>query len=245
MKYDFIQKNRYTRPGTLLKEVRKIVLHWTANPGGTAENHQKYFNGTAIKLKHTASAHIFIDETEAVCIIPLNEVAYHANDIYERNKEGKAYRGVPEISLNANKYSISVEMCVEKNGTISPITISRSAEVIAELCKTYKLTENDIVRHYDVTHKPCPKPFVIDPELFERFKKSVANLLEPEKEYPGTVLKLGSKGEYVKEIQKALNVPVDGIFGPKTHSAVLVFQKRNNLTTDGLIGKNTWNKLFN
>lgn len=244
MRNDFIQKNRYTRPGILLKEVRKIVLHWTANPGGTAERHQQYFNGTAIKLKHTASAHIFVDEIEAICIVPLNEIAYHANDRYEKI-DGVAYRGVPELKPNANLYSIGVEMCVEKNGVISPITISRTAEVVAELCKTYKLTEKDIVRHYDVTHKPCPKPFVSDPKLFERFKKTVAELLKPEKEYPGTILKLGSKGENVKEIQKTLNVPVDGIFGPKTHSAVLEFQKRNGLVTDGLIGKNTWNKLFN
>lgn len=244
MKYDFIQKNRYTRPGILLKEVRKIVLHWTANPGGTAENHQQYFNGTAIKLKHTASAHIFVDETEAVCIVPLNEIAYHANDRYEKI-DGVAYRGVPELKPNANLYSIGVEMCVEKNGVISPITISRTAEVVAELCKTYKLTEKDIVRHYDATHKPCPKPFVSDPEQFERFKKTVATLLKPEiPKYPG-LSKLGSRGESVKLIQKALKIHSDGIFGAITDRAVKTFQKENNLTVDGLVGSKTWGKLFN
>ena len=247
---DFIPKNKYTRPGALLNGVKKIVLHWTANPGASAENHQKYFGGTAIKNKTYASAHIFIDSKEAICIIPLNEMAYHANDQYE-----KGYRGVKEIAPNANKLSIGVEMCVEKDGTISLDTIKRTSEVIAELCKIYKLTEKDIVRHYDVTHKPCPKPFIDHPEQFESFKTMVHNILNPVVKpvvkpkpkapvYPGTLLKNGSKGVNVKLIQKALKVSVDGIFGAKTESAVKTFQKKNNLVADGLIGSKTWAKLF-
>lgn len=174
---DFIQKNKYTRPGTLLSGIKKIVLHWTANPGATAANHQTYFNGTAIAQKREASAHMFIDRKEAVCIIPWNEVAYHANGNNEVIN-GKAYRGIKEIAPNANKFSVGIEMCVEKDGTIHKDTIKRTVEVIAKLCKVYHLTENDIVRHYDVTHKRCPKPFVDDPKLFEDFKLQVGKLLK-------------------------------------------------------------------
>jgi N-acetylmuramoyl-L-alanine amidase len=239
---DFIQKNKYTRPGTLLNGVKKIVLHWTSNPGASAENHQRYFNGSAIENKRTASAHIFVDSKEAVCIVPLNEVAYHAND----NAQvllGKPYRGVDELKPNANKLSIGVEMCVEDDETISPLTVQRTAEVIADLCKIYSLTEKDIVRHYDITHKNCPAPFVRNPSLFEDFKKRVGDILHPPV-YPGTLLKTGSKGENVERIQKRLNVPVTSVFDGVTARALKEFQKQNGLVSDGIVGPKSWSKLF-
>lgn len=57
-----------------------------------------------------------------------------------------------------------------------------------------------------------------------------------------SVLKQGSKGEAVKELQKNLNtimksgLVVDGSFGPKTVSAVESFQKKYGLTVDGVFG---------
>lgn len=58
-----------------------------------------------------------------------------------------------------------------------------------------------------------------------------------------TTLKLGSRGEEVKQLQKALNLIPDGIFGPLTEEAVKNFQKQNRLTADGIVGPSTWNKL--
>lgn len=55
-----------------------------------------------------------------------------------------------------------------------------------------------------------------------------------------TTLKKGSKGEEVKVLQKALNVTVDGDFGPKTEEAVKAFQKSKGLTLDGIVGPKTW-----
>lgn len=248
-KNDFITTNKYTRPSIKLKTVKKIVLHWTANPGASAENHRSYFNGTAIKNKTYASAHIFVDSNEAICIIPFNEVAYHANDHYEINSRGEVFRGVRELSPNANYLSVGVEMCVEKDGNISSATIKRTATVIAALCKAYKLNENDIVRHYDVTHKHCPKPFVDQPERFNAFKAQVRALLNPPKQqntsqtYKG-ILKNGSTGVAVKKVQQKLKVTADGIFGPNTEKAVKNFQINNRLPADGIVGPKTWSKLF-
>lgn len=251
---DFIKKNQYTRPGLLLNGVKKIVLHWTANPGAGAVNHVTYFGVTLpaqSKIKEQlgkkatyASAHIFVDSKEAVCIIPLNEVAYHANDHYETNENGEVFRGVKELNPNANKLSVGVEMCLEKDGTISSTTIQRTVEVIAELCKMYKLSEKDIVRHYDVTHKNCPAPFVKDEKLFVDFKKKVRELLNPSTTYPGKLVKVGSKGKEVESIQKALKVAVTGIFDGNTTRALKEYQKINGLVADGIVGPKTWSKLF-
>lgn len=178
----YVHVNEYSRPGIKLKEVRKLIVHWTANPGATAANHFSYFDKSIIAAKRYASAHIFVDKTEAICIIPLNEVAYAANDNTQM-VNGKPYRGVSEIAPNANYLTISVELCVEKDGSFHADTIARAVDVFAELCKTYKLDPNcDIVRHYDVTHKNCPAPWVANGNAFVAFKQHISDKLKPKEE---------------------------------------------------------------
>lgn len=58
------------------------------------------------------------------------------------------------------------------------------------------------------------------------------------------VLKRGSKGEHVRILQSRINTSVDGDFGPKTESALRVFQKANGLVVDGICGQYTWEKLL-
>jgi len=54
----------------------------------------------------------------------------------------------------------------------------------------------------------------------------------------------GSVGDGVKEIQKALNIEVDGFFGPKTEQAVKEFQAAQSLDVDGIVGPRTRAKLL-
>ena len=56
-------------------------------------------------------------------------------------------------------------------------------------------------------------------------------------------IKIGSKGEDVKVLQGYLNLTQDGVFGNKTHEAVIAFQKSHHLVADGVVGKNTWEAL--
>lgn len=171
---NYIGVNAYSRPGINLNAVRKIVVHYTANPGASAANHRTYFNNLRDRY---ASAHIFVDDKDAICIIPLNEVAYHANDV-QKYVNGAAYRGVPALKPNANFLSIGVEMCIDKKSNITAATFNRAVNVVAELCKKYGLSASDVVRHYDITAKNCPKPFVDKPSEFTRFKNAVAAKLK-------------------------------------------------------------------
>jgi len=59
-----------------------------------------------------------------------------------------------------------------------------------------------------------------------------------------TILKIGSKGETVKQVQKALHLLPDGIYGQLTEEAVMDFQRENNLTIDGKVGPATMAKLM-
>lgn len=59
----------------------------------------------------------------------------------------------------------------------------------------------------------------------------------------------GAEGNITYLIQAMLvchsfDIDADGIFGPATENAVKDFQSRNGLSVDGIVGKNTFNKLF-
>lgn len=56
--------------------------------------------------------------------------------------------------------------------------------------------------------------------------------------------KRGSRGEVVKQIQKALHLLADGIYGQQTEEAVRVFQIENDLKVDGVVGPATLAKLI-
>ena len=57
------------------------------------------------------------------------------------------------------------------------------------------------------------------------------------------LLKKGSRGPDVKDLQEALGLAADGIFGSGTEAAVKKFQKENDLAVDGLVGRGTWEML--
>ncbi len=72
--------------------------------------------------------------------------------------------------------------------------------------------------------------------------------------YPGTPLKVGSRGNDVKKIQEQLNtisnnfpaIPkliTDGVYGNTTADAVKIFQETFRLTPDGVVGLSTWYKI--
>lgn len=53
------------------------------------------------------------------------------------------------------------------------------------------------------------------------------------------VVKKGDKGPAVKEVQSALGISADGIFGPGTEAAVKKFQAEKGLVADGIVGPKT------
>ena len=58
------------------------------------------------------------------------------------------------------------------------------------------------------------------------------------------LLKNGSKGEEVKQLQAKLGLAADGAFGPGTEAKVKEWQAANGLTADGMVGDGTWTKMF-
>lgn len=171
IKYEYIKVNKYSRPAIKGSGIKGIIMHYTANKGGTARNHKTYFNNLNGIY---ASAHIFVDDNEAICIIPLDEVAYHANDTVKYNSNGTIYKPLYSQIGNANYSTIGIEMCLDKNGNITETTFNNAVKVVKELIQKYpQITKDKIWRHYDVTGKNCPASWVSKPSELTRFKNAV------------------------------------------------------------------------
>lgn len=79
------------------------------------------------------------------------------------------------------------------------------------------------------------------------------NTNSPISQYPGYLIKKNQQSEEVRKVQARLielgyncgKTGADQIFGNSTYNAVIAFQKANELSADGMVGPNTWDKLFN
>lgn len=129
------------------QEVEYIVLHYTAGDGDTARSNGAYFANNAV----SASAHFFVDEQEVVCSVPLTEVAWHCGaERYRHNR-----------CRNAN--SIGVELCSKKENGVycfPEATLAKAAALVRQLMEVFAVPVERVLRHYDVTGKTCPEPFV-------------------------------------------------------------------------------------
>lgn len=65
----------------------------------------------------------------------------------------------------------------------------------------------------------------------------------PTDEDPRPLIGQGDYGNNTREVQACLQISADGDFGPKTHNAVMDYQRTKGLSVDGLVGEATWTAL--
>ena len=160
IKVDLLDINEYSRPGIESDPITGIVVHYTANPGSTAQENRDYFNGLQDGHDTSVSSHFVVGmEGEIVQCVPTWEIAYASN---ERNHD-----------------TISIECChPDETGKLTDETYASLVQLTAFLCVKYGLDENAVIRHYDVTGKNCPKYFVEHEDAWEIFKADVAAALQ-------------------------------------------------------------------
>ena len=138
--------------------VRYIVMHYTANNGDTAKNNCDYYHRVG---GLQASAHYFVDEHGAMQSVREGDTAWHCG--------ARAYWH-PECR-NAN--SIGIEMCSRKRADgsyyILPETVANAATLAKDIMQRYGIDTDHVLRHYDVTGKRCPMPWVDDPAQWTAF----------------------------------------------------------------------------
>ena len=158
----FLQCNpvRYKKANRTKNDIFFIVVHYTGNDGDTARNNLK----NASREGRQASAHFFVDEKEVCRSVDVKDIAWHCGTSGEYKHP---------TCRNAN--SIGVEMCSRmKDGVyyFKPETVENTAKFVSDLMKEYGIPPSCVVRHYDVTGKPCPRPYV-DETAWAEFKALV------------------------------------------------------------------------
>lgn len=174
--YDYKRKAKSICYGSFrpLSNIEAVALHWTEGAFDTAKNECDYF---ATGIDRSAGAHIFIDyEGHTGLSVPLRRTAWSVNS--SGFQPGAYY----DIYNNFN--TISIELCGLKdldnpNGWHYPsekqlLALSRMIRYIAKKCPNCK----DIVRHYDITRKPCPRPYVEDTEAWKALRRQLKVFFE-------------------------------------------------------------------
>lgn len=151
-----IHKHNTARTGIELVGINDIVIHYVGNPDTTAQNNRDYFD----KNDTGVSSHFVVGlDGEIIQCVP----------IYERSA----------ASNNRNKDTISIEVChPDESGKFNEKTTESLKKLCVYLCRQFSLDENDIIRHYDVTGKICPKYFVEHEDKWDEFKESIKELLD-------------------------------------------------------------------
>ena len=122
------------------RKILYIVLHNTADPGATAKNEHDYFSSDG----KGASAHYFVDDKDTLRIVKDMDIAWHVGD-------GAGAYGI------TNSNSIGIEMCEIIGKDV--VIVDSTLELVLYLMKKYNVPLEKVVRHYDASHKNCPRLF--------------------------------------------------------------------------------------
>lgn len=148
------------------KDIKYIVIHYTANDGDTDENNGKYFANNVVQV----SAHYFVDDDSITQSVPDNYVAWHC---------GTKYTYKHKKCRNTN--SIGIEICDDvKDGKVYPSakTIQNALELTEYLMNKYSIPKENVIRHYDVTGKACPLYWCGTTEKENKWKTEFWNKLK-------------------------------------------------------------------
>ena len=170
IKKDLAHRNNYGSARDLSK-IRYLCVHYTGNDGDSAEGNANYFNSY-----RGVSAHYFVDDDSIVQTVPDEHEAWAVGGnkypSCAQTGGGKLYNKC------VNRNSISVELCdTVRNGKygFTEKTLANAAELCRMLMDRYNIGIENVCRHFDVTGKKCPAPFVSDEKAWESFKERLVD----------------------------------------------------------------------
>lgn len=175
----FIPLGHPNRPGTKLYGVKARVWHGTANLNPTAgdEMHQKYVGRAYTKKWNTekgkyeffeadgktlfrfGGAHVFIDKDSATITVPLDEVVWGCGDRplpYDNGYKGQTKLAAEIFNNQNNYYTWNIELCMNDMNAWGNV-LENAIEFVAARMPGAGIAN---YRHYDMTGKNCPGPFV-------------------------------------------------------------------------------------
>ncbi len=142
------------------RKIEYIVIHYVGAVS-SAKNNVDYF----YDKDRQSSAHYFVDEKSIWQCVEDTNIAWHCGG-------AKKY-----FSNCRNSNSIGIELCCKKDKAgkwyFEDKTLENATELVRSLMNKYNVKFENIIRHYDVTHKVCPKPFVDDAKYWNKFKEGI------------------------------------------------------------------------
>jgi len=149
--------------------IKYLVLHYTAGNGDTDEGNGNYFAG---RDTGDTSAHYFVDEDSKTQSVPDDACAFHCGATTYKHPECR------------NDNSIGIEMCSDMDAAgkyvITDATVDNAVELTKYLMGKHNIDIDHVLRHYDVTGKLCPEPWVRNSQLWEEFKTRLVKGKEEE-----------------------------------------------------------------
>ena len=134
-----------------LKDVKYIVIHYTAGKGDTAKNNATYF---ATGNTRQAGAHFFVDKQGEIWkSINMNRIAWSVGGKYSLSNGAGKYYGK---CTNANSVSIELCDCCTNTNKKQKLATRKLIRHIQKKCPNVKT----IIRHWDVNGKSCPLPMI-------------------------------------------------------------------------------------
>ena len=127
--------NEYSRPQLPITQVNYIAIHYTANPGASAQDNRDYFENLSWTHETKVSSHFVIGlEGEVIQCIPSSEMSYATN--------------------SRNVDTLSIECChPDETGKFNDTTYESCVKLAAWLCVRFGLDQDAVIRQYDVTGK--------------------------------------------------------------------------------------------
>lgn len=139
-------------------KVEWIIIHYPAAPGCSAKWCWEYYN----KPNVSESAHFAVSEYDVQSMVPCSMAAYHCatkgKTVY---CSANNYNSIG-IDLMDRKLSCKTRSVADRDWFIPERTLEIAAGFIAELMKIYDVDIDHVIRHYEVTHKSCPRPLCGD-----------------------------------------------------------------------------------
>jgi len=166
MQTDLLTPSEWARPETNLLNVSGLVIHWVGNPMTSPKANRDYWE---TREGTYGSAHYIVGiDGEVMRCLPENEMAYHCG--------AKEYKpsAIEKFGTYPNNSTIGIETChLNWQGQYSVKTLRALTDLCVDLSDKYGIEPENIVRHFDITGKDCPRFFVENAGVFEWFRTIV------------------------------------------------------------------------
>jgi len=143
------------------------VIHYVENPGTTALFNQKFFESLKDGMRYGSTQWI-VDDTYVLETMPPEEVAWHCGAANYTELADRHFSGYTGKDTSPNYCTEGIEFChLDITGEPTPAT-RRNLVILAGMrVFANRLSERQVVRHYDVTRKQCPLYYVEHPREWE------------------------------------------------------------------------------